>query len=161
MVGRKVCIGVEMAVGPGDPAGLNVVDGVLRHASVPVFCIGGYDATVASNNRFGASFSCFLGAGNGWPVFSSCLGAFLVHQRFALLSLPRLSDPPPRLSCRQRFAYRGINPTGGSISSENPPWGFLLFRAPPWGSQFQIRAFFSLTMWKSEESIALSAPLLS
>jgi hypothetical protein len=44
---------------------------------------------------------------------------------------------------------------------ENPPWGSLLFRAPPWGSQFQVRAFFSLTMWKSDESIALSAPLLS
>jgi hypothetical protein len=37
MAGEEVCVGIEMAVGPGDPAGMNVVDGVLRRASVPVF----------------------------------------------------------------------------------------------------------------------------
>jgi hypothetical protein len=30
MVGRKVCVGVGMAVGPGDPEGLIVVDGILH-----------------------------------------------------------------------------------------------------------------------------------
>ncbi len=35
--GREVCVGLWMAAGPGSREGLTVVDGILRHASVPVF----------------------------------------------------------------------------------------------------------------------------
>jgi hypothetical protein len=62
MVGRKVCVGVEMAVGPGDPAGLNVVDGVLRHASVPVFRPFGGRWQLGGNHCLG-SVGCRMGEG--------------------------------------------------------------------------------------------------
>ena len=54
MVGREVCVGVGMAVGPGDPEGLIVVDDVLRHASVPVFRpFGGHWQLTGNHCLFG------------------------------------------------------------------------------------------------------------
>ncbi len=54
MVGREVCVGVGMAVGPGDPEGLIVVDGVLLHASVPVFRLFGGHWQSMGNHYWGA-----------------------------------------------------------------------------------------------------------
>jgi hypothetical protein len=48
-----------MAVGPGDPEGLIVVDGVLRHASLPVFRLFGGHWQLMRNHYWGA-------VGVGW-----------------------------------------------------------------------------------------------
>jgi hypothetical protein len=49
MVGREVCVGVGMAVGPGDPEGLIVVDA---------------DSTVFSDTRQCQCFVCLGDTGN-------------------------------------------------------------------------------------------------
>ncbi len=62
MVGREVCVG--MAVGPGGPGGLTIVDGVLRHASVPVFCPFGGHWQLRGNHCLGAvTVGCRMGEG--------------------------------------------------------------------------------------------------
>ncbi len=58
--GREVCVGVGMAMGPGDPEGLIVVDGVLRHASVPVFRPFGEHWQLRGNHCLGA-VGCRMG----------------------------------------------------------------------------------------------------
>ncbi len=53
-----------MAVGPGDPEGLTVVHGVLRHASVPVFRPFGGHWQLSGDHCLGAvTVGCRRGEG--------------------------------------------------------------------------------------------------
>ena len=57
---------------------------------------------------FGAIFSCFLGAGNGWPVFSSCFCCFLGAATFRIIKPSEALGPPSEALVLATFRLTGL-----------------------------------------------------